>query len=386
MDLIYLDNNATTKVDEAVFEEMMPYFCAIYGNPSSLHPIGQRAKTGVDAARKKVADFIGASPSEIVFTSCGSESDSTAIVSALMSLPERHHVITTSVEHLAVLDCCRDFAHKGYRVTEIGVDGDGNFDEDAYAAALDDDTALVSVMWANNETGVVFPVEEIARAAKRHGALVHVDAVQVAGKIPIDMRGSSIDTLALSGHKFHAPKGIGALYIREGTPFHKLFLGGHQERNRRAGTENTASIIGFGKACELAAAFLEHEATYVKDLRDRLQEGLCRAVPGAAVLGCNAERTPNTLCIAFPYAQEDGILQELSEMGICASSGSACNSRTLDASHVLTAMGVPSSLLNGAIRFSLSRYSTRQEIDRLIEVMPRIINDLESMSIWDKEQ
>ncbi|ACD95323.1 cysteine desulfurase NifS [Trichlorobacter lovleyi] len=382
---IYLDNNATTKVDEAVFEEMKPYFCELYGNPSSMHYFGGQVQSKVTEARKRVADLLGASPGEIIFTACGTESDNTAIRSALEVLPDRRHIITSRVEHPAVLTQCRNLTAKGYRVTEIGVDGAGRLDMDEYRKAIDDDTAIVSFMWANNETGVIFPVEEAAAIAKKNGAQFHTDAVQAVGKIPINMAESKIDMLSLSGHKLHAPKGIGALYVRKGTPFRPLMVGGHQEKSRRAGTENAAAIIALGKACQLAGEFMEAENTTVKAKCERLENALMAAVPHARINGGGAERLPNTTSIAFEFVEGEAILLLLSELGICASSGSACTSGSLEPSHVLRAMGVPFTCAHGSIRFSLSRYTTDAEIDAVIKEMPPIIARLRQMSPFGRE-
>jgi len=382
---IYLDNNATTKVDEAVFEEMRPYFCELYGNPSSMHFFGGQVQGKVVEARARVAALLGASPEEIIFTACGTESDNAAIRSALEVFPDRRHVITSRVEHPAVLTQCRNLTQKGYRVTEIGVDGAGRLDMDELRAAVDTDTAIVSLMWANNETGVIFPVEEAAAIAKSKGALFHSDAVQAIGKIPIDMSASVIDMLSLSGHKLHAPKGIGVLYLRRGTPFRPFLVGGHQEKSRRAGTENAAAIIALGKACELAGQFMEAENTIVKAQRDRLQDALMAAIPNARINGGGAERLPNTTSIAFEFVEGEAILLLLSELGICASSGSACTSGSLEPSHVLRAMGVPFTCAHGSIRFSLSRYTTDSEIDTVIREMPPIIARLRQMSPFGRE-
>jgi cysteine desulfurase len=382
---IYLDNNATTKVDEAVFEEMQPYFCELYGNPSSMHFFGGQVQGKVIEARKRVADLLGATPDEIIFTACGTESDNAAIRSALEVLPDRRHVVTSRVEHPAVLTQCRNLRQKGYRVTEIGVDEAGRLDMEEYQRAIDDDTAIVSLMWANNETGVIFPVEEAAAAAKAKGALFHTDAVQAVGKIPINMMASQIDMLSLSGHKLHAPKGIGALYLRRGTPFRPLLVGGHQEQNRRAGTENAAAIIALGKACQLAGQYMQDENTTVKARRDRLQDALMAAIPNARINGGGAERLPNTTSIAFEFVEGEAILLLLSELGICASSGSACTSGSLEPSHVLRAMGVPFTCAHGSIRFSLSRYTTDAEIDTVIKEMPPIIARLRQMSPFGRE-
>ena len=382
---IYLDNNATTKVDEAVFEEMRPYFCELYGNPSSMHFFGGQVQSKVIEARGRVADLLGAAPDEIIFTACGTESDNAAIRSALEVFPERRHIITSRVEHPAVLTQCRNLTQKGYRVTEIGVDGTGQLDMEELKAAVDDDTAIVSLMWANNETGVIFPVEEAAAIAKAKGALFHSDAVQAIGKIPINMADSQIDMLSLSGHKLHAPKGIGVLYMRRGTPFRPFLVGGHQEKSRRAGTENTAAIIALGKACQLAGQYMEAENSVVKVMRDRLQDALMAAIPHARINGGGAERLPNTTSIAFEFVEGEAILLLLSEFGICASSGSACTSGSLEPSHVLRAMGVPFTCAHGSIRFSLSRYTTDAEIDTVIREMPPIIARLRQMSPFGRE-
>jgi len=382
---IYLDNNATTKVDEAVFEEMRPYFCELYGNPSSMHFFGGQVQSKVNEARGRVADLLGAAADEIIFTACGTESDNAAIRSALEVLPERRHIITSRVEHPAVLTQCRNLTQRGYRVTEIGVDGAGRLDMDELRGAVDTDTAIVSLMWANNETGVIFPVEEAAAIAKSKGALFHSDAVQAVGKIPINMAASSIDLLSLSGHKLHAPKGIGVLYLRRGTPFRPFLVGGHQEKSRRAGTENAAAIIALGKACQLADQHMEAENTVVKAMRDRLQDALMTAIPHARINGDGAERLPNTTSIAFEFVEGEAILLLLSEFGICASSGSACTSGSLEPSHVLRAMGVPFTCAHGSIRFSLSRYTTDVEIDTVIREMPPIIARLRQMSPFGRE-
>ncbi len=382
---IYLDNNATTKVDEAVFEEMRPYFCELYGNPSSMHFFGGQVQSKVNEARGRVAHLLGASPDEIIFTACGTESDNAAIRSALEVFPDRRHIITSRVEHPAVLTQCRNLTQKGYRVTEIGVNGAGCLDMDELKAAIDTDTAIVSLMWANNETGVIFPIEEAAALAKAKGALFHSDAVQAIGKIPINMAASSIDMLSLSGHKLHAPKGIGVLYVRRGTPFRPFLVGGHQEKSRRAGTENAAAIIALGKACELAGLHMDAENTVVKAMRDRLQDELMAAIPHARINGGGAERLPNTTSIAFEYVEGEAILLLLSEYGICASSGSACTSGSLEPSHVLRAMGVPFTCAHGSIRFSLSRYTTDAEIDTVIREMPQIVARLRQMSPFGRE-
>ena len=382
---IYLDNNATTKVDESVFEEMRPYYCDLYGNPSSMHFFGGQVQKQVDQARKRVAALLGASPEEIIFTACGTESDNAAIRSALEVFPDKRHIITTRVEHPAVLTLCRNLTKRGYRVTELNVDSEGRLDMEELRSAIDDNTAIVSVMYANNETGVVFPVEEVAAIAKAKGALFHTDAVQAVGKIPLNMATSAIDMLSLSGHKLHAPKGIGVLYVRKGVPFRPLLVGGHQEKGRRAGTENTASIIALGKACEIAGDFMADENTRVRFMRDRLEKELLARIPNGRINGGGAERLPNTASIAFEFVEGEAILLLLSEKGICASSGSACTSGSLEPSHVLRAMGVPFTCAHGSIRFSLSRFTTQEEIDAVIRELPPIIARLREMSPFGRE-
>jgi cysteine desulfurase len=382
---IYLDNNATTKVDELVFEEMRPYFCELYGNPGSMHFFGGQVQNQVDESRRRVAALLGAQPDEIVFTACGTESDNAAIRSAIEVFPEKRHIITSRVEHPAVLTQCRNLSKRGYRVTELNVDGEGRLDMQELAAALDNDTALVTLMYANNETGVIFPIEEAARLAKEKGALFHTDAVQAVGKIPLNMAESAIDLLSISGHKLHAPKGVGVLYVRRGTPFRPLLVGGHQERGRRAGTENTTSIIAMGKACELAMQHMGEENGRVREQRDRLQRELCALIPNTRINGGAAERLPNTLSIAMEFVEGEGILLLLSEKGICASSGSACTSGSLEPSHVLRAMGVPFTCAHGSIRFSLSRFTTDEEIDTVIRELPPIISRLREMSPFGRE-
>lgn len=382
---IYADNNATTKVDEAVFEEMRPYFCELYGNPSSMHFFGGQVQRKIDEARKRTADLLGALPEEIIFTACGTESDNAAIRSALETYPERRHIITTRVEHPAVLTPCRNLSKRGYRVTELSVDGEGRLDLDELSRVIDENTAIVSVMYANNETGVVFPIEEVGAIVKEKGAIFHTDAVQAVGKIPLNMAESTVDMLALSGHKLHAPKGIGALYVRKGTPFRPFLVGGHQERSRRAGTENTAGIIALGKACELASRHLEDENTKVKAMRDRLEGEILRLIPNVRVNGGATQRLPNTCSVAFEYVEGEAILLLMSEKGICASSGSACTSGSLEPSHVLRAMGVPFTCAHGSIRFSLSRFTTDDDIDTIIRELPPIIHRLRELSPFGRE-
>lgn len=382
---IYLDNNATTKVDERVFEEMRPYFCELYGNPSSMHFFGGQVQKKVDEARARVASLLGALPDEIVFTACGTESDNAAIRSALEVFPEKRHIITSRVEHPAVLTQCRNLTKRGYRVTELNVDGNGQLDLNELERALDDDTAIVSLMYANNETGVIFPIEEAARLVKKKGAIFHTDAVQAVGKIPLNMAESAIDMLSLSGHKLHAPKGVGVLYVRRGTPFRPMLVGGHQERGRRAGTENTASIVAMGKACQLAEQYMADEAGRVRELRDRLERELTALIPNTRINGGGTDRLPNTLSIAMEFVEGEGILLLLSDKGICASSGSACTSGSLEPSHVLRAMGVPFTCAHGSIRFSLSRFTTDDDIDAVIKELPPIISRLREMSPFGRE-
>ncbi len=383
---IYLDNNATTAVGPEVLEETLPYLKDLYGNPSSMHTFGGQLGVKVREARARVAALLGAEPEEIIFTSCGTESDNTAIMSALETYPQKRHIITTRVEHPAVYNFCKHLARKGYRVSFVPVDGKGKLNMDAFLKALDDETAIVSIMYANNETGVVFPIGEIGALLRERGILFHTDAVQAVGKIPLDMKSLPVDMLSLSGHKLHAPKGVGALYVRKGTRFYPYIIGGHQEHGRRAGTENVASIIALGKACELADEHINDEVTYVSRLRDKLETALLRDCPNARLNGDTEHRLPNTTNISFEYVEGEAILLRLDEFGICASSGSACTSGSLEPSHVLRAMGVPFTAMHGSIRFSLSRYNTEEEIDRVIEVLPPIIKDLRALSPYGREK
>ncbi len=381
MKTVYLDNNATTMVAPEVFEAMRPFFTERYGNPSSIHTFGGSVARPVTEAREKLAALLDVSAAEIVLDSCGTESDSTAILSALATTPDRKEIVTTRVEHPAVLNLCKHLARaKGYSVRWLSVDKQGMLDMDEVRSKITDRTAVVSVMWANNETGVIFPVHEIAEIAHEHGALMHTDGVQAVGKIPLNLSSSAIDFLSLSGHKLHAPKGIGALFVRKGTPFAPFILGGHQEGGRRGGTENVPSIVGLGEAARLAMDNLEDERTRVKAMRDRLQEGLIQAIPSARVNGHLESRLPNTLNIAFEFVEGEAILMRLDDKGICASSGSACTSGSLEPSHVLRAMGVPFTCVHGSIRFSLSRYNTEDEVEYVIRETPPIIRLLRSMS------
>ncbi|MBU0908169.1 MAG: cysteine desulfurase NifS, partial [Proteobacteria bacterium] len=364
--VIYMDNNATTMVAPEVLEAMMPYFSELYGNPSSMHTFGGQVGRAVRTAREQIAELINAAPEEIIFTSCGTESDSTAILAALQSQPEKRHIVTTRVEHPAVKNLCRGLdsltGHK-HRITELPVESDGTLDLQRYEDSLGDETAIVSVMWANNETGVIFPIEEMAKIAKNRGVLFHTDAVQAVGKIPIDLSTVPVDFLSLSGHKLHAPKGIGVLYVRKRTPFVPFLIGGHQEHGRRGGTENVASLIGLGKACELAARHITTENTTVRALRDKLEKGLLENIPNALLNGHKTQRLPNTANVSFEYVEGEAILLHMDRFGICASSGSACTSGSLEPSHVLRAMGVPFTAAHGSIRYSLSVYNNEDEVD-----------------------
>lgn len=380
MNPIYLDNNATTRIDPAVLEAMLPFLAEYYGNPSSIHNFGGQVGKHIREARAQVAECIGAAPEEIIFTSCGSESDSTAIRSPLEGHPDKRHIITTRVEHPAVLSLSQHLERQGYDLTLLGVDEKGRVDLDELRSAIRKDTAIISMMFANNETGTIFPIAEAAAIAKQHDVFFHTDAVQAVGKIDIDVRTLPVDYLALSGHKLHAPKGIGALYVRRGATFRPLLRGGHQERGRRAGTENVAGIIALGKACELAKLHMEEENTYVRALRDKLERGLLASIPDSIINGDTDNRLPNTTSIAFKYVEGEAILLMLDQYGICASSGSACTSGSLEPSHVLRSMGVPFTYAHGSIRFSLSRFTTEAEIDTVLKELPPIIERLRAMS------
>ncbi len=382
---IYMDNNATTQVAPEVVEEMMPYFTQFYGNPSSMHTFGGNVGMKLKEARAKLADLLGARAEEIVYTSCGTESDSTAIWAALRGNPDKRHIITSKVEHPAIKNLGEYLDEHGYRTTFVPVDGKGNLDLDYLYDHLSDDTAIVSLMWANNETGVIFPVDEIAEKVASRGIVFHTDAVQAVGKIPINMAGSRVDMLSLSGHKLHAPKGVGALYVRKGTKYAPFLMGGHQEHGRRGGTENVAAIIGMGKAAELASDKMADENSRVMALRDNLENALLERIPNSMVNGDVSNRLPNTSSIAFEYVEGEAILLMMDEFNICASSGSACTSGSLEPSHVLRAMGVPFTAAHGSIRFSLSIYNTDDEVDLIIEKLPPIIERLRKMSpFWSQ--
>jgi len=380
MKTIYFDNNATTKVAEEVLEEMRPLFCELYGNPSSMHTFGGQIGRKIRQAREKVADLLGCDTGEIIFTSCGTESDNAAIKGTLAAQPNKRKIITTRVEHPAVLAVCRELANHGYTVVELGVDKQGRLDWCQLEEQVDDDTALVTIMYANNETGVVFPIERIAELVAGRGVVFHTAAVQAVGKIPLNLSKSEIDLLSLAGHKLHAPKGVGALYVRKGTRISPFMLGGHQEEGRRAGTENVPGIVGLGKACELAANNIREENEKAKYLRDKLENAILEKCPDCKLNGDKDNRLPNTTNISFEYIEGEAILLMLDKFGICASSGSACTSGSLEPSHVLRAMGVPFTAAHGSIRFSLSRYNTEEEVDYTIEKMPEIVNKLRQLS------
>ncbi|NGO53334.1 cysteine desulfurase NifS [Allomesorhizobium camelthorni] len=374
MRLINLDNNATTRVDPWVVKAMLPFFTDQFGNPSSIHGFGTSVAAAVRKARGQLAALIGAElDSEITFTSGGTESDNAAILSALEAMPDRTEIVTSAVEHPAVLTLCAHLEKtRGVKVHRIPVDRRGRLDLDAYRAALNPHVAIVSIMWANNETGTIFPVAKLAELAKEAGALFHTDAVQAVGKLPMDLKSTPIDMLSLSGHKMHGPKGIGALYVKHGVPFRSLIKGGHQEHDRRAGTENTPGIVGLGMAAELALKFMDDENTRVRSLRDRLEKGILRRIPNSFVTGDPLERLPNTANIVFEYNEGDAIPLLLSRVGIACSSGSACTSGSLEPSHVLRAMNAA----HAAVRFSFSRYNGEEDVDRVLEVLPAIVEKL----------
>ena len=387
MKLVYADNNATTRVDDEVLEEMLPYFKEFYGNPSSIHTFGRQVSSKMDLARERVASILGADTSEIVFTSCGTESNNYSIHCSLEAHPDKKHVITTKVEHPAVLNVCKYFGKNGYDVTELGVNKDGMLDQDELRDSIRDDTAIVSIMHANNETGVIFPIEEIAKIVKEKGVLFHCDAVQAIGKIPVNLKNSNIDLLSMSGHKLHAPKGVGVLFIRKGVRIDPLIIGGHQEDNRRSGTENVPYIIGLGKACEIAEGFVKQEQTEVRRLRDRLEKGIKDQLTHVAISGENSERLPNTSNVSFEYVEGEATLLLLDMAGIATSSGSACTTGSAEPSHVLQAMGIPPVTSRGTIRFSLSRYSTEDDVDYILEKLVPIVKRLQSLSpLFDDSQ
>ena len=383
MKTIYMDNNATTQAAPEVLESMLPYFHDLYGNASSAHSFGGHAAQKIAEAREEVAHLVGARPEEIIFTSGGTESDNAAIRSALINQPDKHHVVTSQVEHPAIRSLCRHLARQGYRISEIPVNAKGELDMLRYEQSLTPDTAIVSLMWANNETGVLFPVEEAARMADDRGIPFHTDAVQMVGKLPINLERSAIHMLSLSGHKLHGPKGIGVLYVRKGSRFRPFIIGGHQEKNRRAGTENTPGIIGLGKACELAALRMKEENSRVRQLRDMLESSILSNVPHTQINGGEVPRLPNTSNISFEFVEGEAILLHLDEYGICVSTGSACTSGSLEPSHVMLAMGLSPVMAQGSIRFSLSLYNRQEEINTVVEKLPGIIEKLRGLSpLW----
>ena len=388
MSLIYLDNNATTKVDPQVLEAMLPYFKEEYANPSSVYEFAKRSNHAVREARGVMKDFFNAqNEKEILFTSCGSESANTAIRGVLNMNKNKRHIITTKVEHPCVLNLYQTLEKEGYKVDYIVVNSNGELDLAQLEEAINDDTALVSVMYANNETGVIFPIEKISEIikSKNKETKFFVDAVQVSGKIPIDVQALGVDLMGISGHKFHAPKGIGALYVNSKTLITPLIIGGHQERGKRAGTENVPYIVGMAKAAELAQDHLKYEATEVKRLRDKLEKNIVKNVFNARLNTGIVNRVPNTTNIGFEYIEGELILLHLSDLGICASSGSACTSGSLEPSHVLRAMNVPFTAIHGSIRFSLSKFTTEKEIDYVCEKMPGIIEKLTNISPFQDE-
>jgi cysteine desulfurase len=385
--LVYLDNNATTKIDPIVLEEMLPYLTEKYGNPSSMYDFGGNAAKVIQKARIQVAEFVGAeSEREIIFTSCGTESDNMAIMGTLAHYPNKRHIITSRVEHPAVLNLCKKLERDGYRVTYVPVDREGNLDMEILKSSVNNDTAIVSIMHANNETGIIFPVEEIGVFLKEKGVPFHIDAVQAAGKIPIDVKKINCEMLSLSGHKFHAPKGIGIFYLKMGTSIKPLLYGGHQENGIRPGTENTASIVGIGKAAELALKYLDKEHG-IKRLRDKIENGVLNRFSNSHLNGSKKNRVPNTTNVGFKYIEGEAILLYLNDKNIAASSGSACSSGSLEPSHVLRAMGVPFTSAHGSIRFSLSRFTTEEEIDYTLSVLPGIVERLLDISpFWDSKK
>ncbi len=382
---VYFDNNATTQVLPEVVEAMLPFYTELYGNPSSIHRFGSQVGEKIAEARERVAALMGAAdPIEVIFTSCGTEGDNAAIRSVLEARPDRRHIITTKVEHPAILGLCQYLEKKGCRITWLNVDREGSLDLDQLRAALTPDTAVVSIMWANNETGVIFPIAEASEIVHGRGIPFHVDAVQAAGKIPLNVRDLPIDLMTISGHKFHGPKGVGALYVRRGVTFSPFLIGGHQERNRRAGTENVASIIGMGKAAEVARERQEEDSAYIGKLRDQLESLLLESCPESRVNGARKNRLPSTLNISFRNLEGEAVLVLLDQQGIYASTGSACTAGSSEPSHVLRAMQVPADWLQGAVRFSLSRFNNEAEVRYVNEKVPLIVQRLQGLSALGK--
>ena len=378
--MIYFDNNATTQLDPQVLRVMLPFLQDQYGNPSSAYSFGRTAAKAVATARALVAALLRCDPSEIIFTSCGTESDNTAIQSALLIDPDRKHLITSKVEHSAIIKQAEALARRGYEVTWLDVDSSGIIDLDALEDAIRKDTAIVSLMWANNETGVLFPIEEAAEICRSKGTIFHTDAVQAAGKISLDVSRVPINFLSLSGHKLHAPKGVAALYVNRRSRFSPYLLGGGQENKRRGGTENTASIVAFGQAAELASAALNEEIGRVKTLRDRFEKGMLDTVSSVQINGDRTRRLPNTSSLAIEGVDSEGMLMLLDQRGICCSAGSACTAGSLEPSHVLKAMGFSSERARGSLRFSFSRFNTEAEVDEALQIIPNAVEKLRSMS------
>ena len=386
METVYFDNNATTAVAPEVFKAMTPFLTRLYGNPSSIHTFGGQVMAHIDQARERLAALLGAQTSEVIFTSCGTESDNAALRSAMLTQKGRNKLVVSQVEHPAILNVAKDLERNGTQVERLPVDANGRLDMERAKELIDEQTALVSVMWANNETGNIQPVRELAELAHSKGALFHTDAVQAVGKVPMNLSEGWVDFLSLSGHKLHAPKGVGALYVRRGVRFHPFVIGGHQEDCRRAGTENVASVVGLGMAVELAAQNIDKENTQVAKLRDRLEQGILNAIPEVRVNGDREHRLSNTTNISFEFIEGESILNLLDQFGICASSGSACTTGSLEPSHVLRAMGLPYTAAHGAIRFSLSRYNTLEEVDFVLEKLPPIIARLREISpYWNQK-
>ena len=378
MDVVYLDNNATTRPAPEVVEAMLPYLTELYGNPSSVHRLGQRSRQAIDEARSQIASLVGSSDSELTFTGGGTEAVNTAIRGMLAARSPRKRIVTTPVEHSATRELCAQLAKEGAQIIEVRVDVAGSLDLDAFADAFTDDTALVTLLWANNETGVLFPVHRIAEICKARRVPFHCDGTQAVGKIPVNVKSLGIDAMSFASHKFHGPKGVGALYTRRGTRIKPLIIGGPQERERRGGTENVPGIVGMGKAAELAAAALP-DMPRVAAQRDRLEAEILSRIAGTFVNGRTDDRLPNTTNIGFSQLEAEAILLLLSEQGVCASAGAACSSGSLEPSHVLRAMGIDEKIAHGAVRFSLSRYTTDAEIDRALEVLPGIIDRLRAV-------
>ena len=378
--IYYFDNNATTRIAPEVVDAMLPFLRELWGNPSSVYGFGKQLMKPMEAAREKAAALINAEPREIIFTSCGTESNNSAIHSALATHPQKRHVVTTAVEHSANIKFCAYLKKMGFDVTLLPVESDGSLDIHLLEKSIRPDTAIVSVMWANNETGVLFPIEEIAAICRSKHVLFHTDAVQVPGKLKIDVKDLGVDFLSLSAHKLHGPKGVGLLYVKRGVKYQPYVIGGGQEQGRRGGTENVASIVGFGRAAELAMAHLKDEGTRVRTLRDKLENGILKAITGVVRNGSKDERLPNTSNLSFEGVEAEGILLLLDELGICVSSGSACTSGSLDPSHVLVAMGFSPARARGSVRFSLGIYNTEAEVDYLLKHLPPIISKLRSHS------